>query len=138
MLNNPVSLSSLALLLPSQFRAYTYVQTQTYLVLSRGENPLLCLLNIICWLGLGLTTPIFLFQGSSIFNDVYGSVNRTGLVIAGAALIGVSGLAFLGELNAIPNVDGVADSVKGFQGFMEGVVSRFQVNSSISLVSQET
>ena len=30
-------------------------------------------------------------QGSSIFNDVYGSVNRTGLVIAGAALIGVSG-----------------------------------------------
>ena len=70
---------------------------------------------------------MFLFQGSSIFNDVYGSVNRTGLVIAGAALIGVSGLAFLGELNAIPNVDGVADSVKGFQGVMEGVVSRFQV-----------
>ena len=58
---------------------------------------------------------------------MYGSVNRTGLVIAGAALIGVSGLAFLGELNAIPNVDGVADSVKGFQGFMEGMVSRFQV-----------
>ena len=58
---------------------------------------------------------------------MYGSVNRTGLVIAGAALVGVSGLAFLGELNAIPNVDGVADSVKGFQGFMEGVVSRFQV-----------
>ena len=48
-------------------------------------------------------------------------------MIAGAALVGVSGLAFLGELNAIPNVDGVADSVKGFQGFMEGVVSRFQV-----------
>ena len=30
-------------------------------------------------------------QGSTIVNDLYGSVNRTGLVIAGAALIGVSG-----------------------------------------------
>ena len=62
-------------------------------------------------------------------------MNRTGLVIAGAALIGVSGLAFLGELNAIPNVDGVADSVKGFQGFMDGVFSRFQVDILITLVS---
>ena len=77
---------------------------------------------------------IILFQGSSIFNDLYGSVNRTGLVIAGAALIGVSGLAFLGELNAIPNVDGVADSVKGFQGFMDGVFSRFQVEILITRV----
>ena len=38
------------------------------------------------------------------------------------------GIAFLNELNAIPNVDGVADGVKSFQGFMDGVVSRFQVN----------
>ena len=68
-----------------------------------------------------------MFQGSSIFNDLYGSVNRTGLVVAGAALIGVSGIAFLSELNAIPNVDGVADGVKGFQGFLDGVFSRFQV-----------
>ena len=37
------------------------------------------------------------------------------------------GIAFLNELNAIPNVDGVADGVKSFQGFMDGVVSRFQV-----------
>ena len=54
-------------------------------------------------------------------------MNRTGLVVAGAALIGVSGIAFLSELNAIPNVDGVADGVKGFQGFLDGVFSRFQV-----------
>ena len=70
-----------------------------------------------------------------MFHDLYGSVNRTGLVIAGAALIGVSGLAFLGELNAIPNVDGVADSVKGFQGFMDGVFSRFQVEILITSLS---
>ena len=30
-------------------------------------------------------------QGSTIVNDLYGSVNRTGLVVAGAALLGVSG-----------------------------------------------
>jgi len=78
------------------------------------------------WVNSSFIYPYYL-KGSSIFNDVYGSVNRTGLVIAGAALVGVSGLAFLGELNAIPNVDGVADSVKGFQSFMQGVVSRFQV-----------
>ena len=60
-------------------------------------------------------------------------MNRTGLVVAGAALIGVSGLAFLGELNAIPNVDGVADGVKGFQGFLDGVFSRFQVKFFITL-----
>ena len=33
----------------------------------------------------------------------------------------------MNELNAIPNVDGVADSVKGFQDFLNGVFSRFQV-----------
>ena len=81
-------------------------------------------------------------QGSTIVNDLYGSVNRTGLIVAGAALLGVSGedgqrtehfmtsiagYAFLNELNAIPNVDGVAQGVKDFQGFMDGVISRFQV-----------
>lgn len=66
-------------------------------------------------------------QGSTIVNDLYGSVNRTGLVVAGAALLGVSGYAFLNELNAIPNVDGVAQGVKDLQGFVGGVISRFQV-----------
>ena len=32
-----------------------------------------------------------MFQGSSYVNAVYGQVNRTGLIIAGAALLGVSG-----------------------------------------------
>ena len=37
------------------------------------------------------------------------------------------GLAFLNELNAIPDVDGWASSVKGFQGFMDGIIGRLQV-----------
>ena len=84
------------------------------------------------WLaGIFVIRAYLIFQGSSIFNDLYGSVNRTGLVVAGAALIGVSGIAFLSELNAIPNLDGVADGVKGFQGFLDGVFFRFQVKCFI-------
>ena len=67
-------------------------------------------------------------QGSTLVNDLYGTVNRTGLIVSGAALLGVSGYAFLNELNAIPNVDGVAQGVKDLQGFMDGVISRFQVS----------
>ena len=42
-------------------------------------------------LGLRTNLYIVLFQGSTIVNDLYGSVNRTGLILAGAALVGVSG-----------------------------------------------
>jgi len=77
------------------------------------------------WVNSSFIYPYYL-KGSTIVNDLYGSVNRTGLVVAGAALLGVSGYAFLSELNAIPNVDGVAQSVKDLQGFMDGVISRFQ------------
>ena len=112
-----------------------------------------------------IISVLFCCQGSTIVNDLYGSVNRTGLVVAGAALLGVSGqlscfrgalfseiskienkhyirnksiyfypgYAFLSELNAIPNVDGVAQSVKDLQGFMDGVISRFQVIGRVGL-----
>jgi len=84
------------------------------------------------WVNSSFIYPYYL-KGSTIVNDFYGSVNRTGLVIAGAALLGISGFAFLNELNAIPNVDGVANGVKGFQSFMDGMVSRFQssIKSSV-------
>ena len=32
-----------------------------------------------------------MFQGSTYVNSIYGQVNRTGLTVAGAALLGVSG-----------------------------------------------
>ena len=38
-----------------------------------------------------ICTFLYHLQGSTIVNDFYGSVNRTGLVIAGAALLGISG-----------------------------------------------
>ena len=41
----------------------------------------------------------------------------------------LAGYAFLNELNAIPNVDGVAQGVKDLQGFMDGMISRFQVTA---------
>ena len=78
------------------------------------------------WVNSSFIYPYYL-KGSTIVNDLYGSVNRTGLIVAGAVLLGVSGYAFLSELNAIPNVDGVAQGVKDIQGFMDGVISRFQV-----------
>ena len=58
-------------------------------------------------------------------NALYGEVNRTGLVVAGAALLGVSGYALLNEMEALPSPEGMARAVRNMQAAME---NWFRVN----------
>jgi len=64
--------------------------------------------------------PVYL-KGSTYVNTLYGQVNRTGLVLAGAALLGVSGVVFLGEVNALPSLESMAKGLRDVEGIMNNM-----------------
>jgi len=72
------------------------------------------------WVESSFLYPYYL-KGSSYVNTFYGQVNRTGLIVAGAALLGFSGVIFLGELNALPSLESMAKGIKDVEGIMDNI-----------------
>jgi len=73
------------------------------------------------WVESSFLYPYYL-KGSSYVNTFYGQVNRTGLIVAGAALLGFSGVIFLGELNAIPSLESMAKGIKDVEGILNNIL----------------
>jgi len=73
------------------------------------------------WVESSFLYPYYL-KGSSYVNTFYGQVNRTGLIVAGAALLGFSGVILAGELDALPSLEGMAKGIKDVEGIMNNIL----------------
>lgn len=66
-----------------------------------------------------------ILKGSIYLNEVYGLVNRTGLIVAGVALVGISGYYFLNENQILPRADDLANNIKNVPDFLSSVLRRY-------------
>ena len=89
-------------------------------------------------------------KGSTFTNSIYGFVNRTGLLVAGAGLVGISGKQailiiayvyfsssgyyFLRDARALPRMDTVIDSALRIPNLFSNFMNKFYVSAPNLLV----
>ena len=79
---------------------------------------------------IGVTNSSFLpsiLKGTTFTNDIYGLVNRTGTIVAGVALLSLSGYYFMRETDTLPRMDSVVSSALRIPSIFDRFFRKFYV-----------
>jgi len=81
----------------------------------------------------------FLLKGSTYTDTIYGALgNRSGMIIAGAALLGGTGYYFLNEINAVPSLEGMARMITRTSNSLVGAVGSYFKSISTSILTSRS
>jgi len=81
----------------------------------------------------------FLLKGSTYTDTIYGAFgNRSGMIIAGAALLGGTGYYFLNEINAVPSLEGMARMITRTSNDLVGAVGSYFKSIQTSILTSRS